>query len=101
VPQQLFHAREEPRVDADVLRVDLEELLAHRLELRVLDRDAEGRDDHAARAMRDERAHLLERHGLEAAAAAHLVHGVRHVGRGVDERAIEIEEDRLKHAGTR
>ena len=53
--EQLVHPGEEARVHAQVPGVDGEELLAQRGEVRVLGRDAEGRADHAARALRDVR----------------------------------------------
>ena len=41
--EERLHAREEPRVDAEIAAVDLEELVAHRREIGVLRRDLEGR----------------------------------------------------------
>ena len=74
-------------------RVDGEELLAHRGEAGILGADAEGGPDHAARPLGDVRPDDLERHRREAARLAHRVHRARHVGRGVGQGAVEVEED--------
>lgn len=55
--------------------------------------------DHGARAKTDERADLAGRHGFEMALGERMVGCPYQVGRGLDQRAVEIEHDgQVAHA---
>ena len=92
--QQFGDAGKELRLAAAGFRVEIEELLAHRLVLGVVGLDAERDLQQTARAGRRERPQALERHRLVSLLDAHPVDGGGEVGRRIRQRAVEVEEDR-------
>ena len=67
----------------------------------IVDREVERPRDEGARAVADEAPDLIDWAGRASHANERMVHRRGDVGRRVDERAIEVEEDRLGTLETR
>ena len=90
--EQVEDAGEGPRVAADVVGVELQELLAHGGKVRVVGMQVEADAEQAARAVRGLRADDVVGQRRQAVAGALQVERVAEVGRGVDQGAVEVEQ---------
>jgi hypothetical protein len=95
---QVFgHACEEAGADAERVLVDAQEALLQGGVGGVGRRDAESGADHAACARRDMRAQLFQRQRVAPLFLQQAIEGPAEVGRGVRQRAVEVEEYGFRH----
>ena len=92
--EQLGNAFEEPRLDAQLLLVEIEEALAQRAVALVFGRDIEPGLEQPARSARSVRARDLGRQGRQAPLGAHPVQRAGEIGSRVRQRAVQVEQDR-------
>jgi hypothetical protein len=91
--QQFEDSGEGPRVATDVVGVKLQELRAQRSEAPVVLPQVEADLEQAARAVRGLRPDHFVGQRRQAVALALQVERVAEVGRGVDQGAVEVEQD--------
>ena len=90
--EHLLEAREQPGARGEVLGVDRQEPLAQPFELVALCR-WKTHGDQSYRAVRHGRAHRAERQRFEAFFLPQQVQRADHVRRGVEQRAVEVEQN--------
>jgi hypothetical protein len=88
---------EEAGADAERVLVNGQETLLQGGVGGVGRRDAESGADHAARARRDMRPQLFQRQRVAPLFLQQAIEGPAEVGRGVGQRAVEVEEDGFRH----
>ena len=95
------HTVEPARVYTDCCVVGDIKFFTHWMVVRVFRRHVESGHKHAACAARYVRAHRLCRERRHAAPIAHRIDSYGHIGRGVSEGTVEIEQDGADHAAQR
>ena len=96
VIEQLGDALERPARDRHVVGIEHQELIVQPVQLAVGSAsvvEPQARIDHRLRAVADERVQLGNRDGREPQQPQGVIGRSRQVGRGVDQRAVEIEND--------
>src|SRR6185295_15400739 len=94
--ERVFQSRKGARAVGDVRRVELDIFREERIERVRRERDAARRErafEQRSYAGADHRARLRERNRLHVMASQNDVEHVDQVGRGVDQRAVEVEHD--------
>jgi hypothetical protein len=90
------HAVEELRFAAQIRRIQIEKFFTQCRVVGVLRRETEALAQHAPGALRYERPQPAERHLRSTACTSLEIQRVRQIGGGVDQRAVEVEQDRCE-----